>query len=151
MNFESIEKQILEVLENTPYCAVATADKHGKISADQMCIVNDGMKVYLQTDKTFEKIKNISENPNVALNIGAYSFKGVATILGHPTTNTKFIEKLKQKHLSTFKEYTNLPNEVLIQIDLLECKIWGSDGTQKTITKVDFKNHKIQVINCDSM
>ena len=152
MNYSDVEKQILDILEKAPFCVLATANKQGVISADQMCLVNDGLKVYIQTDSTFEKIKNIEENPNIALNVGAYSFKGVATIVGHPSTRPIFIEKIKQKHQSTFKEYTNLPNEVLIEIELNQCKIWGKAGLEEnSITKVDLKNKRIELIKCDSM
>ena len=152
MKYNDIEKQILNILENSPFCVLATANKQGVISADQMCLVNDGLKVYIQTDKTFEKIENIKENPNVCLNLGAYSFKGIAKIVGHPLKNQTFIDKLKQRHLSTFNEYTSLPNEVLIEIELTECKIWGSSGFEyKAITKVDLKNKRVKIIKCDSM
>ena len=40
-----------------------------------MCLINDGLTLYFQTDKSFEKIKNISENPNVAINLGVFLFQ----------------------------------------------------------------------------
>ena len=97
MNYNDIEKQILSILDKTLFCVFATANSRGEISADQMTLVNDGLTVYIQTDKTFEKIKNIEENPNVAINIGAFSFKGVAKIVGHPSTKPIFYWEVKTK------------------------------------------------------
>lgn len=156
MLYKDIENQILKVLENTPFCTLATANKEGVVCASQMCLINDGLTAYIQTDKTFEKIKNIKENPNVAINCGAFYFKGFAKILGHPTENPLFIEKIKQKHLKTYNHYTNLPNEVLVEIKLTECKIWGVDSkkdihNQETILIVDLVNKKIEEKVCDKM
>lgn len=156
MNYSEAIKKIENVLTLTKFATLATANKVGEISASQVCIVNDGLTVYVQTDKTFEKIKNIQENQNIALNLGAYYFKGKAKILNHPSNNELFIEKIKQKHPETYQNYTNLPNEVLVKIDLTEAKIWGGDNSkdihnQETILVVDLKNKTTKTIICDKM
>lgn len=156
MNYKDIEKRVITVLEKTPICVFATADKNGVVTAAQMCLINDGLKVYVQTDATFEKVKNIRENPHVAINCGAYYFKGKAKIVGHPSINPVFIEKIKQKHLSTYNHYTNLPSEVLIEVELTEGRIWGIDAakdvaSQETVTIVDFKNKTTKTIICDKL
>lgn len=156
MNYKEIQEIILKVLEATKFCVLATANKKGVVSASQMCLVNDGLTVFFQTDSAFEKIQNIKENPHVAINCGAYYFKGLAKIVGHPTKNKLFIEKLKEKHLPTYEHYTNLANEVLIEIKLIECKIWGVNkvknvNNQETILVVDLVSQKTKEIVCDKM
>lgn len=156
MKYKEIESKVLQILEKTLFCTLATANKNGIVSTAQMSLINDGLTVYLQTDKTFEKIENIKENPNVAINCGAYNFKGIAKIIGHPCDNTQFIENIKKKHLSTFNHYTNLKNEVLIEIELTQCKIWGVDSSkeihnQETILVINFKDKQIETIVCDKM
>jgi general stress protein 26 len=156
MEYQKAIDKILKLLESTKFAVLATANNKGIISACQMCLVNDGLTVYMQTDKTFEKIKNITENPNVAINIGAFYFKGIARIIGKPAEFPGFIEKLKEKHLQTYEHYTNLPNEILIQIELTECKIWGVDNdkdihNQKTIQVLDLKEKTTRFIICDKM
>jgi len=131
-------KNIEELLEKTKYVVLATSNKDGVVSASQMCLVNDGLKVYFQTDINFEKVKNIKDNPNVAINVGAFYFKGIANIKGHPTNNPVFIEKIKEKHPRTYKEYTNLKNEVLIEVELSECRIWGLNN-KKTVEIMKIK------------
>ena len=134
-------------------CTLATANKSGVVSTAQMSLVSDGLIVYLQTDGAFNKVKNITENPNIAINCGAYNFKGVAKIVGHPKTNKKFLELIKNKHLKTYENYTLLLNEVLIEITLTECKIWDIDSSKntnkKTITIVNFLNKSVNIKTCD--
>lgn len=156
MNFEELELNLINLFKHTPFCTLATANRNGVISASQVCLINDGLTIYVQTDKTFEKVKNINENPNVAINIGAYYFKGTASVLGHPSTNAMFIEKIKAKHPETYNHYTNLPNEVLIKIYLVEAKIWGIDNSkdihnQETILVANLKTKELQTIVCDKM
>ena len=155
MTYNQVEEQILELFEKTKFATLATANKHGVVCTAQMCLMNNGLKVFMQTDKKFEKVKNIQENPHVAFNIGAYNFKGTAKIVGHPTSNP-IIEKIKSKHLESYNSYTNLPDEVLIEIELTEAKIWGIDNSkdihnQETILIVDMKNKTAQTIICDKM
>ena len=153
MNYSELEPKILMILEKTPHLVLATANKRGVVSAVQMSFVHDGLTVFMQTDRSFEKVKNIEENPNVALNLGAYYFKGTAKVLGKPKSNKKFIEKIKKKDPSTYAHYTNLPNEVLIEVKLTECKIFGINSStgEETIQVVNLENKTVKTIVCDKM
>lgn len=156
MNYRQSIEKILNILNVTKYATLATANKSGEVSASQVCIVNNELTVFVQTDKTFEKIQNIKENSNIALNLGAFYFKGKAELLGHPSANPEFIEKIKEKHPETYVNYTNLPNEVLVKITLTEAKIWGGDNSkdihnQETILIVDLINKTTKTILCDKM
>lgn len=156
MNYSQSIEKILNILNVSKYATLATANKSGEVSASQVCIVNNGLTVFVQTDKTFEKIQNIKENSNIALNLGAFYFKGKAELLGHPSANPEFIDKIKEKHPETYVNYTNLPNEVLVKITLTEAKIWGGDNlkdihNQETILIVDLINKTTKTILCDKM
>ena len=156
MEYEELINKVEKLLTNTKFVVLATANKEGVVSACQMCIVNDGLKVYFQTDSTFEKITNIKENPHVAITIGAFYFKGIAKIVGHPTANSDFIERIKEKHPETYAHYTNLPTEVLIEVDLIECKIWGIDNSkdihnEEIIQVLDLNNKTRKQIICGKM
>lgn len=156
MEYEQIIDKIITALEKTNFAVLATANKDGVVSATQMTLINDGLKLFFQTDGKFEKVQNIKENPNVGVNIGTMYFKGLAKVVGHPTTNPLFIEKVKSKAVKTWENYTNLPNEVLIEVDLTECKIWGIDNSkdihnQETIVVVNLLDKTIRKIICDKM
>lgn len=155
MEYQELINKILRLLENTKYVILATANKKGIVSASKMCIVNNGLKIYIQTDNRFEKTQNIKENENVAINIEAVYFKGIAKILGHPNKNKMFVEKMKEKHIETYENYTNLPNQILIEIELTECRIWKFefiDGKKEEIIKiVNLKDKTINNIICDKL
>lgn len=145
MQYEDCIKQIEKVLEDTIFAVLATSCG-GVVHTRPMCLVNEGLKIFMQTDKTFRKVEEIQKNENVAINCGAYNFIGKAKILGSPKDYGFFIEKFKSKHLKSYEQYTNLPNEVLIEIDLTECCVWG-----KTITIVNFINKTVKQIAYDEM
>lgn len=155
MEYQELINKILRLLENTKYVILATANKKGIVSASKMCIVNDGLKIYIQTDNRFEKIQNIKENENVAINIDTVYFKGIARIIGHPSENKMFVEKMKEKHFETYENYTNLPNQVLIKIELTECRMWKFEvinGKREEIIKiVNLKDKSINNIICDKL
>ena len=156
MTYNEIQQRIIKLFENTNFATFATANRQGIVSTAQMCLINDGLMVFMQTDKKFEKIRNIMENPNVAINIGAFNFKGLAKLVGHPSLNAAFVEKLKAKHFKTYEHYTNLKDEELIEIKLVEARIWGVDNNkeinnQETVLVVDLKNKTTRTIVCDKM
>ncbi len=136
MEYQLLVKKIERVLENAKYGVFATSDKDGIVSASQDCLINIGLDVYIQTDRTFEKINNIKENKNVAIALGDYYFKGKAEILGHPIDFPKFIEIFKKKHPKSYGHYSSLTDEVLIKVVLTECRIWdsGLDNIQEIST-----------------
>ena len=150
------KEDVIKRLEESKFAVLATSDKDGNVSASQMCLINDGLDVYFQTDKSSEKISNIKENNKVAINIGSMYFKGVAKIVGHPTKSPKFIELIKEKHLKTYTNYTSLPNEILIKVKLVECKLWDAEvdnpiENKKFIAVYNLLNDKQKTIVCDKM
>ncbi len=155
MNYTNAVKRIENILEKTKAGTLATANSKGEISASQVNIVNDGLTIYFQTDKFFEKINNIQENPNVALNCGVYYFKGKARIVGHPTSNPVFIAKIKEKHPDAYAHFSMLPNEILIEIKLTSAKFWGFDEEHpfegETLYLMDIENNIISKKICDIM
>jgi general stress protein 26 len=84
-NYDDAADRMARLLESAKYATLANADKNGIVRTSQMCLANDGLVVHMQTDSKFDKIKNIRENPNVSINIGAYNFSGLARIAGHPS------------------------------------------------------------------
>ena len=152
MVYSEIKDAVLKLLNDTKLVVLATANRNGVVATAQVLIVNDGLKAYIMTDKKFEKALNISENPCVALSIGAFSFKGLARILGHPLKFKNIANKIKEKHLDSYNTYINIADEVLIEVRLTEARIWNlgnKDNKTKIIRKVDFEKEKAETINCD--
>lgn len=156
MNFDEIKNKLVELLSTSKHCVFSTSNAKGEIDSASMCLINDGLTIYLQTDSSFEKVKNIKENPNVAINIGAYSFKGKATIVGKPSDNEFFISQMKVKQKTAYKLYTNLPSEVLIEVKLSKAKIWQSKedlnkNLVESIISIDFSKKTITETICDRL
>jgi putative ubiquitin-RnfH superfamily antitoxin RatB of RatAB toxin-antitoxin module len=75
-----------------------------------------------------------------------------------------FINKMKQEHFETYENYTNLPNQILIEVELTECRIWGiynslsnceskiEESSREEIIKVlDLKKKTLRNITCDKL
>lgn len=158
MDYNYLIERIEKFLSLNKNAVLATANKDGVVTASMMCMVSLGSKVYFQTCKSFEKVKNIKENPNVAITVNHVYFKGKARIIGHPTSNPTFIELLKERHPSTYRDYTNLDNQVLIEVDLTECRIWGfwpstqdENKKEEAIKVLNLTNKSVNSIKCDNL
>ena len=145
LTYEEWENKIEKVLEHADVAFLATSGTDG-VHSRAMCLVNDGLKIYMQTDKTFRKVDEIRKNEKVAISFGSYNFDGKAKILGAPKDYKFFVEKFKAKHLKSYEQYTNLPNEVLIEIELTECRIWS-----KSMIVVNFLDKTVKEIAYDEM
>ncbi len=161
MEYELLLEKIIKLLSKTNYVVLATASKDGVVTASKMCMIANVTTLYFQTDSNFEKARNIMENPNVAITIENIYFKGQATIIGHPSENKFFVEKMKEKHYQTYENYTDLPNQILIEVKLTECRIWGiwqNNGIgedkihrEESIKVLNLKNKQLTKIKCDNL
>lgn len=160
MEYNELLQKIIKMLSKTNYVVLATSSKNGVVTASKMCVIADGTTLYFQTDSNFEKARNIMENSNVAITMGNIYLKGQAFIIGHPSENKYFVEKMKELHYKTYENYTNLTNQILIEVHLTECRIWGiwknnecNDVIDKeeSIKILDIKNKKLTKIKCDNL
>lgn len=159
MEYDLLLEKITNLLSRVNYVVLATASKDGIVTASKMCVISDGTTLYFQTDSKFEKARNIKENPNVAINIENIYFKGYANITGHPSKNKYFVNQMKEKHFQTYENYTNLPNQILIKVELTECRIWGiwnninncNNNKEESIKVLNLKNKQLTKIKCDNL
>ena len=146
MDYEDLIMKIERLFVQTKFATLAYVDEFSVPHTAQMCLISDGLDIYMQTDAKFDKISAIRNNPNVAINIGAFNFIGRSEIVGHPSLNTWYISAIKEKHPETHVQYTNLPDEVLLKITLTSAKIWGKINGQECLRLVDFANKTINII-----
>ena len=145
LKYEDLIAKIERLFAQTKFATLAYI-KSGVPHTAQMCLISDGLDVYMQTDAKFDKTAAIRENPNVAINIGAFNFTGCAEIAGHPSESSWYINAIKEKHPDTHLQYTNLPDEVLLKITLTNAKIWGKVEGQECLRLIDFSNKTIKKI-----
>jgi general stress protein 26 len=147
-DYEKTATLMKSLLKSSEYAVLSTASGSGVVSASTMCMVSDGLDVYFQTDKNYEKAKNIAENSNVAITLYTAYFKGRAEIIGRPSDNEKFIDILKKKNFRTYENYSLLPSQVLIKVKLSEGRIWKIADGKEVVTVVNFADQTVRKILC---
>jgi len=151
MNYDEIESQVINTFAKTDNVTLAYIDTDGRAAAAMMCIINDGLTAYMQTDKKFDKAAAIKKNPNVAMSIGAYSFKGRAEIMpGKCSDYDWYVDAIKKKIPLSYEHYTMLPDEVLIKITFDICKFLKLRG-RECLYRVDLKNKTVTEQEIDKL
>jgi general stress protein 26 len=116
-----------------------------EISARSMSIIHQGLKIYFQTDTSFEKYRHISTNPNVALCCSNYQVKGYARILGHASeeANAALMSRYKEVHPGSYERYSSRESQCLIEVEPRTVQIWDYIGNEPYITRMDMVNETV--------
>lgn len=125
--FESLEKEIINLLSERDHMVFATC-LDNRVTARNVSIINDGLKILFQTDKEFLKCQQIKENPNVALCYGNIQIEGRAQIAGHPLEHEFFKDKYQKYHTASFRNYSHLEDEVVIEVEPTFITLWKYDS-----------------------
>ena len=125
IDYNKLEKETFDNLDKKKHIVLATCLNDEPTARTVSYIILDN-KIYFQTDIKFDKCMQIEENNNVALCLDNYQIEGTAKILEHPLNekNERFLNKFKQVHENSFKEYSTLEDEVVIEINPIFIKIW---------------------------
>ena len=126
INYKNLKNEVIKKLKNKKTAILATCDNNN-ISARSLSVVNDELTIYFQTDKKFNKCKQITNNPNVAIAADNIQIEGIAHIIGHPfdEDNKNFLELFKKKHYISYKLYSKLKDEVVIKVDCKKITLWN--------------------------
>jgi hypothetical protein len=110
-------------------------------SRSMSVVIHDG-RFYCQTDETFLKYKQIVINPNVALCFKNYSIEGKCRIIGNPLdeSNGYFINLYKKHFLMSYKAYSAIPTERLLEIVPTLIYSWEYKFTKPYMEYFDFDN-----------
>jgi general stress protein 26 len=120
-----LEKEIITLLEREKYLVLATCtDEH--VTARAISHINIGLDIFFQTDKKFLKVKQINQNPRVALCISNLQIEGIAEFQGYPSDedNIRFCELYKQKHPNSFEMYSGIKDEVIFKVRPSLITLW---------------------------
>lgn len=127
LEYAEVEKETIDFISKNKLMVLATSFEN-HVTARMVSIVNDGMIVYFQTDKNFVKYQQIKQNPNVALCIGNIQIEGTAQITCQPLENPFFVEAYKKSHESSFKKYSHLKDNVIIEVRSKLVTYWKYDN-----------------------
>ena len=118
-----------------------------RITVRQMSVIVCDGKFYCQTDETFLKYKQITQNPNVALCYKNFSIEGKCRIIGHPLdeANSFFADKYKKHFYLSYKSYSSLPTERLLEITPHLIYSWEYKLTKPYMEYFDFENQTYRI------
>lgn len=130
IDFESLQKETVEFLQDNKFMILATCADH-RVTARTVSIINDGLRIYFQTDRNFLKCRQIEENNLVALSTGNIQIEGKAQITGHSLENSFFKENYPKSHEGSFRQYSHLRDEVVVEIEPILVTFWKYDSAQR--------------------
>ena len=118
-------------LGNAKIMVLATSQDNRVTARMMSCIIADGM-IYFQTDRKFDKYKQIAANPRVALCIDNIQIEGVASVQGHTLDpqNKFFATAYECNYKGSFDAYSSLPDTSLIQVAPTKITLWEYDGKE---------------------
>jgi len=126
---------------------VLATGTNNRISSRQMSVIVYDGKFYCQTDETYLKYKQITENPNVALSYKNFSIEGKCRIIGHPLDkeNSFFADRFKKHFSHSYKLYTALPTEKLLEITPTLIYSWEYKLLTPYMEHFDFENQTYSI------
>ena len=122
--------ETIDYLQANRKMVLATcADSH--VTARTVSTINDGLKIFFQADRDSVKCRQIQQNSNVALASGNIQIEGKARITCHPLENSFFGENYQRHHESAFRRYSQLKDEVIIEVEPTLITFWKYDSENK--------------------
>lgn len=111
---------------------VLSTSYNDKVTSRAVSIVSDGLNIYFQSNKVYEKHKQMEKNKNVALCINNLSIEGVVEEIGtwKDEINRDLLGVYKSIHESSFNYYGMLEGQCVYKIKPIKIKLWEYiDGT----------------------
>lgn len=120
---------------------LSTCSENRVTSRPMSMVVVDG-RFYCQTDQTYLKYRQILKNPNVAVCHKNFSIEGTCQCIGKPLENKNdfFIHAFKKYFYGSYKTYSDLHNEILLEIVPTLIYSWNYKLTKPYMEYFDFVN-----------
>ena len=121
--------QFFETIQDHQIMVLATGTD-SKISARSVSCIIYHEKFYFQTDRNFLKIRQILQNPQVALCLSNIQIEGSALVLGHPLEKRYeiFCALYRKYYEGSYLTYTHLENEVVVQVSPKTITLWNYEA-----------------------
>lgn len=140
MNFDENYRSFLNDFGKGRKAVLSTAENN-IVSSRMMSIVQINGIFYFQTDKTFRKYRQLTQNHNVALCIDNIQIEGEAEEIGHPLKNPDFCKAFEECFKGSFDAYTSLENERLFAVKPAYIQRWIYKNGLPYIESFDFRTH----------
>ena len=132
--------EVIYALEKEKILTLATCAMN-RVTIRPMSHVNNGLLVYFQTAADSLKMRQIRENPNVALCVGTYEIEGIASELGHPLAdqNSFFVRLYKEKHIESYERYSAYAEETVIKVIIHKVRQWRYVDGEPALGEMEVK------------
>lgn len=131
----------------SPYkTMVLSTSLNDKVTSRTISVILINGAFYFQTDKNFEKCRQIENNPNVALCIDNIQIEGICRKAGKPVNNDAFIKAYENYFYNSYKMYSFLDTEILYEINPTIIKKWIYENNLPYIEIWDLKNREYNKI-----
>ena len=136
------EKQVLRLwkIMGSHSVMVLSACAQNRVTSRPMSTVIIDGKFYCQTDKTYLKCRQLSENPNAALSFKNFSIEGICQILGKPTEQEFFMRAMKKHFPLAAERWSPIPTECLLEITPTLVYLWDYENSKPYMEYWDFEN-----------
>lgn len=101
-----------------------------------------GLRIAFQTSIASTKIRQIRENPRVALCMENMQIEGEATISGHPYDIPWFREMYSRLHPGSFRAYSWLDEECVVEVEPKLISLWKYIEGRPCIDRLDIMKRK---------
>lgn len=118
---------------------LSTCSDNRVTSRAMSVVVIDG-KFYCQTDERYLKCRQIKANPKVSLCINNFSIEGECYIIGKPSENSFFIDKMKEYFSDAVSRWSKLPTECVLEITPKLVSSWIYEDNKPYIERWNFEN-----------
>lgn len=123
INYKTEFTTILKEISDKYTMVLATSAKN-VVTARNITTILINDRIYFQTDSRMKKVKQIKNNPNVALCVENYQIQGKATLLGSWDENKKIMNAYRKIHESAYASYSKIKTQIVIEIEITEIKKW---------------------------
>lgn len=111
-----------------------------RVTSREMSVVVIDGKFYCQTDKRYLKCRQIKANPNVALCVNNFSVEGECRIIGHPSQNGFFVDRMKERFPDAVARWSELPTECVLEITPKLISSWIYEDNKPYVECWNFEN-----------
>jgi len=123
MKFEAASEKLFRDIGNSGIMVLSTCSGDRVTSRPMSVVVIDG-RFFFQTDETYLKYRQLTDNPNVSLSVKNYSIEGIARDIGKPSENAGFMSAMTKYFQSAVSRWSALPSERVIEVSPTFIRSW---------------------------
>ena len=143
LDFDKLVEEKIKFLREHHTIVLATST-YDKVTARTVSYAAEGLDFYILSWDHHEKIRQIKENPNVALARDNSSIQGVAEILGNPLDEKSRTgaEAIKKKRPKEFEIFSRIPGMIMVKVTPRYIKSWVRVDNRFLIEHLDLENKR---------